>query len=516
MKKPIFGFTLSFIAGILLGRYLTFPLLPLYFSILALFGLSFFFYLRKKERPVTYLLFSLTFFIGIIHFYIYYYPTPSNIIHFASASKTAELTGKVINRPELKEGKRKRVTFIVKAEKIEFEDELGENKQIKHTEGKVWVNSYFPYKTCNYGDIVKIEGNLRLPQGAREKGEFDWQKYLSYQGVWVEINTGKIEVIEGGKGNPILSLAYSSRNWIGELIDKTLPFPHRSVLKGILLGDKESLPIDILDSFRKTGIAHVLVVSGLHVGFVLFIIFLLFRTAGFSLKRTSLLVFPLLWYYAFLTGFRTPVVRATFMASIGLICLLVDRQTSLLVILSLAALLILIINPLNLFTVSFQLSFVTVGGIVYLTPYIMDKLKKLPFFLKGPLSVSLSAQLFILPLLAFYFHQLPLIGIAANLVIVPLIAVILALGFLSSLFGTVALGASQITANTNWLTIEALLKVVNFFSFPRSKELSLIACPRISSFPFYALLIYYAALVFLPQSKSISLGSKKWISLKPK
>ncbi len=501
MKKPIFGFTFSFIGGILLGRYLTLSLLPLYFSILALFGLSLFFYLRKKEKPVTYLLFSLTFFIGIIHFYIYYYPTSSNIINFASVPKTVNITGKVINRPELKEGKRKRVTFIVKAEKIEFEDELGRDKQIKRTEGKVWVNSFFPYKTCDYGDIVKIEGKLRLPQGAREKGEFDWQKYLSYQGVWVEISTGKVKVIEKGRGNPIFSLAYKSRDWLTKLIDKTLPFPHRSVLKGILLGDKESLPVDTLDSFRKTGTAHILVVSGLHVGLVLFIILLLFRTAGFSSKWTSLLAFPLLWYYALLTGFRSPVVRATFMASIGLICLLVDRQTSLLVILSLAALLILIINPLNLFTVSFQLSFVAVGGIVYLTPYMMDKLKKLPSFLKGPLSVSLAAQLFILPLLAFYFHQLPLIGIVTNFVIAPLITVILALGFLSSLLGTVALGASQIIANTNWLTIEALLKVVNFFSFPHSKGLSLIACPRISSFPFYLLLIYYAVLVFLPHRK---------------
>jgi len=497
MKKPILCFISSFIGGILLGRYLSFPILPLYLGILVLFSLSFFFYL-KKEKTAAYLLLFLTFFIGIIHFYIHYYPSPSHIINFAPTSKAVQVTGKVINRPQLKGGKR--VTFIVEAEKIEFEEEKGggQRKEIEEISGKVWVNSYFPYKNYDYGDRIKIKGKLRIPRGAGKKGEFDWQRYLSYQGVWVEVNTGKVEVIEKGRGNPIFSLAYKSGDWVRELIDKTLPHLHRSILKGILLGDKESLPPDILNSFRETGTAHVLVVSGLHVGLVLFIIFLLFRTAGLSSKLTSFLALPLLWYYALLTGFRPPVVRATFMATTGLVCFLVDRQTSPLIILSLAALLILIINPLNLFTVSFQLSFVAVGGIVYLTPYIMDKLKKLPSFLKGPLSISSAAQLSLLPLLAFYFHQLPLIGIVTNLLIVPLITIILALGFLSCFLGIVSLKASQIIANTNWLTMEALLKVVNFLSFPHSKVLSLIACPRLSSFPFYILLIYYTALILLP------------------
>ena len=502
MKKPIIGFTSSFIGGILLGRYLLFPILFLYLSILTLFSLSFFFYLKKREKTVTYLLFLLTFFIGIIYFYIRYYPSPSNIINFAPTSRAVEITGKVITRPQLKKGGKRRVTFIMEVKRIKFEN------KINKTEGKVWVNSYFPYKTCNYGDRVNVKGRLRIPRGARKKGEFNWQEYLSYQGVWVEVNSGKVNVIEKNRGNPILSLAYRSRDWMAGLIDKTLPFPHRSVLKGILLGDKESLPADTLSAFRKTGTAHILVVSGLHVGLVLLIIFLLFRTVGFSSKLTSFLALPPLWYYALLTGFRAPVVRATFMASIGLVCFLADRQTSLLVILSLAALLILIINPLNLFTVSFQLSFVAVGGIVYLTPYIEDKLKKLPPFLRGPLSVSSAAQLSLLPLLALYFHQLPLIGIVTNLLIAPLITVILALGFLSCFLGTASLEVSQIIANTNWLAIETLLKVVNFFSFPHSVKLSLIACPRISSFPLYLLIVYYTALIFLPHRIEKILRSK--------
>ena len=238
MKKPIIGFTSSFIGGILLGRYLLFPILFLYLSILALFSLSFFFYLKKREKTVTYLLFLLTFFIGIIYFYIRYYPSPSNIINFAPTSRAVEITGKVITHPQLKKGRKRRVTFIMEVKRIKFEN------KINKTEGKVWVNSYFPYKTCNYGDRVNVKGRLRIPRGARKKGEFNWQEYLSYQGVWAEVNTGKVNVIEKNRGNPILSLAYKSRDWMAGLIDKTLPFPHRSVLKGILLGDKESLPAD--------------------------------------------------------------------------------------------------------------------------------------------------------------------------------------------------------------------------------------------------------------------------------
>lgn len=139
------------------------------------------------------------------------------------------------------------------------------------------------------------------------------------------------------------------------------------------------------------------------------------------------------------------------------------------------------------------------GGIIYLTSPLEKRLHFLPRYLAKSLAISLAAQLSILPLLAFYFHQLPLIGVLANLILAPLITVILALGFLSLTLGLLFLPAAQLMANTNWLIIKSLLWVVEHLSFSSNSILSRIACPSIGPFPASYLIGYYLGLVFISQ-----------------
>ncbi|MFQ6065657.1 MAG: ComEC/Rec2 family competence protein [bacterium] len=516
MNKPIVGLTLFFIAGIVLGRYLSLPFLFLYLTFLLLFGLSVIFYLKKRKRLVAYLLFSLTILAGSLYFGYAYFPhSPSHIINFTSSKKALEISGRVINRPQLKG---KRVQFIMEVEKIgsenrsqkiggKKEDGLSEKIE-KKVEGKVWVISYFPLINYDYGDEVRLKGKLTLPKGGKG-AEFDWQRYLSYQGIWVELRTGKVDLVKKGRGNPLMKWAYRSRDWMVRLIEHSLPQPESFILKAIMLGDKDSLPAVVKDKFLKTGTGHILVVSGLHVGLVLFILFVFFRTLGFSFKLTSLLAVPFLAYYAVLTGLRPPVLRATLMAGVGLACLLINRDISPLVILSLAALFILILSPLSLFTASFQLSFIAVGGIIYLTPQLEERFKKMPLWLRRSLAITLAAQLSVLPLLAFYFHRIPFIGLLTNLLIAPLVTIILALGFFSLALGLITLGGAQIIANPNWLALTGLLWLVNFFSFSRSRAISNLVCPQVGAFSPIILIIYYGGLGFLPYLFKISKSSSQ-------
>ncbi len=539
-------------AGIVLGRYLPFSFLPFYIFSLILFAVTFSLFLKEKTSLVSLFLFSLILLTGYLYFSLTYFPSSSNhIVNFAPSEVEVEIVGRVVSRPSEKIfSKRKRVSFILKAEIVEpvrsnqehssqissseseeagisntpeesaaanespLETRLAEverdhgklspdvprekNTLYGETEGKVWVNSYSPYWNFGYGDRVRVRGKLRLPQPAREKGDFDWQRYLSYQGVWVELHTGWVEMLESSDFS-LVRWAQQNEDHLAARIEKTLPDPHAQITKSILLGDKERLPPPILEDFRRTGTAHVLVVSGLHVGLILFIFFFVLRTLGLSAKIISVFSLPILLYYALLTGLRAPVVRASFMATVGITCLLIDRDTPLMVILSLAAFFILILNPLSLFTVSFQLSFVAVGGIIYLTSPLEKKLHFLPRYLAKSLAVSLAAQLSVLPLLAFYFHQLPLIGVVVNLILAPLITVILALGFLSLSLGLLFLPAAQLIANTNWLIIKSLLWVVEYFSFSSNSILSRIACPSIGPFPASYLIGYYLGLVFISQ-----------------
>ena len=264
MNKPIYGITLFFITGITLGRYLNLPFLPLYSGSITLFAFAFIFYLKKKEKWTGYSLFILIFLAGVAYFYYSYYPrSPYHITAYIPFSEKATVIGRVVTHPELKE---RRIHFVLEAERIvtgEAQEQQGQEGKRKGEEeseeeqkpcrGKIWVVSYFPLQNYNYGDRIRVEGRLQIPQEPEEKEEFDWQRYLSYQGIWVELHTGKIVVLERKGGNPLTKWAYQSRNWMVKVIEHTLPRPHSAVLEGIMLGDKESLPYGVRENFLRTG-----------------------------------------------------------------------------------------------------------------------------------------------------------------------------------------------------------------------------------------------------------------------
>jgi len=497
MNKPIAGVTLFFILGLILGRYLPLSFIPfLYVALLCLLCLSILFYIKDKRKSLSFLLISLWGIVGILYFNYTYFPrSPSHILNFVSLSEEVEIEGKVVTQPQLKG---KVVNFILEVKKIKKVDSQSEEKKV---EGRIWIKGFSPFVNYDYADLVRVKGRLNRPRSS--EGGFNWQKYLSYQKIWVEMNVNEVELVKEQKGNPLVDWAYKSKDWMVRIIDFTLPEPHSVLLRGIMLGDKASLPLEIQEYFLRTGTGHILVVSGLHVGLILFLFLTFFKVLSFPPKLAYVFIIPLLGYYAVLTGLRTPVLRATLMAVIVLLSSILDRELSPLIILCLSCFLILLLAPLSLFTVSFQLSFITVGGIVYLMPYIEKGLSKLPFFLRKSLAISLAAQFSVLPLLAFYFNRAPLIGVVTNIIISPLITIILALGLLSLVISPLALGAAQIVGFSNWIFLTLLLKITRFFTFPQNQFMHWLACPSIKPFPFWILLIYYSGLIILPQVTSL-------------
>lgn len=489
--------------GVVGGRYFFLPPWRIYLLSLLLSFLLLFFWVKRKDKPLLFSFLPLFFLFGVLLFWLSYYPCSSEHIFFTFAfSQEVELEGRVVAPPEKKTWKRKQA-FPLEAEKVRFlrYSEGGEKANFspwQRTRGKIWVNLYGKEKSIFYGDRLILRGRLRIP---REKGKFNWKRYLSYQGIWVELHTGRVKIKERGKGNWLLAFALQKREKLKKIVEKTLPSPYGEVLKGIMLGEKGALPREILEKFRQTGTAHILVVSGLHVGLLFFISLILLRALGLSFKHISLLSFPFLGFYALLTGLRVPVVRATLMAWVGILGVLLNRDVHPLIFLSLACFILLIFSPLSLFTPSFQLSFIAVGGIIWLTPYFLRILPSLPFPLKESLGISLAAQASVIPLLGFYFHTLPLVGVLTNLLITPLVAFILALGFLTVVFGEVSFWLAQIFAHTNYLFLWVLLRVVGIFSFSSFPLLQKFFSPSLSSLPGWALFLYYPLLVLLPLFK---------------
>jgi len=382
------------------------------------------------------------------------------------------LKGKIVSPPEKSAQK---ITFLLASKEI-FSPSLPSTK----VQGNVLINCIlldedipFPYE---YGDEIEISGFLKLPPQAVNPGSFDYRKYLARKEIYslFYVNPDKeIKKISSANKYSLFYWTNLSRKKFLEIISKNLPQEAGEILAGIVLGEKSQLTPEIKKIFIDAGVMHILVVSGLNVGFVVAIFFWLFRWVFYLPRRTAMfLLFPVIIFYLFLTGAEAPVVRASIMAICVLLALLLKRETSIYQALLLALLIILLINPQSLFDVSVQLSFAATLGIVYLST------KFLRPFLAGPKPIvyslgtfftSLAAQLSVNPLMAYYFHKVSIIAILANLLVVPLAGIILASGFLlifSSLFGGIIL---FLVKQLNLFLLTGLIKMVNFFaSLPKA------------------------------------------------
>lgn len=209
------------------------------------------------------------------------------------------------------------------------------------------------------------------------------------------------------------------------------------LLSALTLGDRTLLSSDLVADFRVSGVAHVLVVSGMHVGFIYLLISVLIRRLPCK-RVTTILGLFILWGYAALVGFTLSVCRAVFMFSVMLILRMVGESYRSFHALFLAAFLQLLISPSSLFDVSFQLSYSAVLSILVFYPLFpsvtIDRKsniwKSLLKYIYNPIRLTISAQILIAPLVAYYFGQFPLYFILTNLAITFLVPGIFIGGFL--------------------------------------------------------------------------------------
>lgn len=203
------------------------------------------------------------------------------------------------------------------------------------------------------------------------------------------------------------------------------------LVKGMLLGDKTGLSEQTRWEFQQTGISHILAVSGLHVGFLAALIIGALHKSKLKPKTQAAVLLGVLWSYCALVGFPASAVRATVMASVHQTVQAAGRRTDLLESLSIAALVLLVFDPLQMLLAGFQLSFAAVWGIGTITQALVRRCKKGPTRLINSLSTSLGAQLGIWPVSLQYFQGISVISVLANLIVVPLASMITSASFLA-------------------------------------------------------------------------------------
>ena len=296
-------------------------------------------------------------------------------------------------------------------------------------------------KQLTYGDELSITGAFKPITQNGNPHEFDYKRFLRIHDIHHQTYL-KDEYWTFYKSTfSFFKLLLDLRLYLDSVIEKSLlAEKNKTIAKALLLGEKDKLDKDTLRSYSSAGAMHVLAVSGLHVGIIMLILQFVFKPikhGKFGLIAYSILILSGLWGYAIITGFTPSVVRAAIMFSFVAIGKELQRDSSSYQSLLVAAFIILILDPLSLFKVGFQLSFLAVLGIVVIQPELYRlfyfKYKILDYIWKIT-SVSIAAQLATFPLGLYYFHQFPNLFLISNLVVIPLAGLILTLGFIFFIF----------------------------------------------------------------------------------
>lgn len=316
---------------------------------------------------------------------------------------------------------------------------------VKPAESRIFINQGQFDKKLNYGDVVKLDGFPERPWLPGNPGEFNYRKYLQMKNIYFRftLSDENVKILDEKKGNIVNRALFDPlRQYLLKKIDFNLDSPAREVTKALLLGERQDIDDSVMEDFQKSGVIHVLAISGLHVGFILmlFLLFFSFLRLPYFLRILFSLFF--LFLFVALIDFKAPVVRASVMAAFYFIGKLSERFPKPLNLIGVAGLTILLFEPRQLFQPGFQFSFTAVGAILYGYP----RLKRMipwPFsdsgwrgfinkFIRTPLIVSLAAVLGTAPLTWLYYGSLQTGAIIANIFVIPMIGsyVILSLLFL--------------------------------------------------------------------------------------
>ncbi|MBK8620659.1 MAG: ComEC/Rec2 family competence protein [Saprospiraceae bacterium] len=302
---------------------------------------------------------------------------------------------------------------------------LVKNKKILILCGKPDA-TFYSYKSS---DFILVKGKLRNIRSSTNPGSFDKKSFYFYKGITQEIFIDSLshQLVNKGSSPFIIKFVENiSTLWLNKIELWITGVEERAIIKALLLGNKDEIDKDLYLSFSQTGAIHVLAVSGLHVGAVLYLFMYLFRIMPqYSWIRwffKPFLISVIAFIYVLLTGASPSVIRS----SVMFILLLVGREwfksVHIINILFVAAIWMLLYDPFLIYNLSFQFSYLSLAGIILFYPFV--KILFIPSnkglgYIWELIAVSVSAQFFVFPFALYYFHQFPVYFILSNIVAVP-------------------------------------------------------------------------------------------------
>jgi competence protein ComEC len=371
-------------------------------------------------------------------------------------------------------------------------DKIILNDRAIDVSGKVLLTVDSPDTGLSYGDRVRFLARLKEPRNFGNPGEFDYTDYLARRGIYVkgylDSERWSIKLTEGGWR--FWRAIEDLRETAGRFINSE-ELNNGAILKALLIGQKGEIKRDIRDKFARAGTAHILAISGLHIGIIALVFYgLLYRLLRLSerlmltfdiRKVAALSMMPPVLFYALLAGFTVPTQRAVIMVTAFVIAILLGRSKDTYNTLAMAAMVILLFSPMAIFDASFQLSFTAVLAIIYITPRLKSLIKRgdeieyksephsILSWLKDRVLllflISLSAAIGTSPIVAYHFQMVPVMGGISNLFVVPLIGfLVVPLGLSSLFFLPFWHGLASILINVADSILELSIWIIGIFA----------------------------------------------------
>ena len=356
------------------------------------------------------------------------------------------------------------------------------------------------YPAYHYGDVLKVTGELETPP---QFEDFDYKSYLACQGVYSLIYYPRVEVLDRGEGIQPLQWIYSLRERLSASLARALPEPQGSLAQGILLGLRGNIPDSLYQVFSRTGTAHLLAISGLHLSIIIAMLLSL-GILVFGRQRSIYiwLAFGATWLYVMLAGMHPPVIRAAIMGSLFLIAEYLGRQRSAIIALAFAAAVMVGMQPNLLWSVSFQLSFLAMAGLISLYPYFQawgrkgvaslsgasEKIAVTGSMISDGFAATLAAIVAVGPLVAYNFGVVSLVGLPATFLSLPALPFIIVTAALVAFVGLLAWLAAQMLGWLAWLFLSYLLLVVQAFDALRHSSLEVANVPIWHIWGYYVVL----------------------------
>ena len=418
----------ALVLGITIGYHLDIPITLLFILLgflLITFTIAFFKTNRNIQQNSTFGLLAYLIFIGLgaIHIELHHSPNHSN--HYKNKLTTSA------NYVVLKIKSELRPTTT-------YHQYIAQITQVNHhkTDGLVLLKIN-KKQQLTADEIISCSTQFQDINPPLNPYQFNYKAYLARKQIFHQIRlTHTNYTIENGRPS-IFGFSHSIRNKIIKSLEQHKPsLVNKTIMKALLLGQRQTLDKSTINHFVNSGTIHLLAISGLHIGIIIYIIQFLFKPLhrikyGKVFALSGTLFF--LWSYVLLVGHTPSVVRAASMFSLFMIAQQLKRKTNSYNTLFVSAFILLLYNPFYLFDIGFQLSYTAVLAILGIYPALNSlwapKWTVLRKFWQLN-CVTLSAQLGLLPLSLYYFHQFPGLFLIANILIVPFLGIILGLGML--------------------------------------------------------------------------------------